>query len=310
MDHKPVLLKEVIEYLDPKPNQNFIDCTFGGGGHSREILNCVGKGGKLLGIDADKNNLDNFQNKDRLILINDNFRNLKSIYANNFPYAISGILLDLGISSMELDDQERGFSFLKDGPLDMRFDQGKQGTTAEAILNQDTLENLIKIFTEYGEAPRGKAWQVAKLVVAGRRKNPFRTTFDFLQVVLQAFYPGAVERGEITTATRDFYHHRRKITHPATQFFQALRIEVNDELGSLREVLPVAVEILAKGGRLAVISFHSLEDRIVKNFFRDLAKEGQLKILTKKPIAPGEAEIKDNPRSRSAKMRVAEKIQA
>ncbi len=300
--------------MDPQPNQNFIDCTFGGGGHSIVILAKTLPNGKILGIDANRDSLEKFKiqnskfkNKDRLILINDNFRNLKSIYANNFPYPVSGILLDLGLSSMELGDPERGFSFLTDGLLDMRFDQQKHGLTAGEVLNKYDLENLIKIFTEYGEAPRGKAWQVAKAVVAARKRQLFRTTFDFSRVILQVFYPRAVERGEITMATKDFYHKRRKITHPATQFFQALRIEVNDELGNLREVLPSAMEILAKGGRLAVISFHSLEDRIVKNFFRDGAKAGQLKILTKKPIGPEEIERQENPRSRSAKLRVAEK---
>ncbi len=312
MEHKPVLLREVIEYLDLKSNQNFIDCTFGGGGHSREILRLVGKGGKVLGIDADKSNLDNFQfpisNFQNLLLVHDNFRNLRNIYANSFPYPVSGILLDLGLSSMELADESRGFGFLTDGPLDMRFDQKHQDLTAGEILNKYPLENLVKIFCDYGEVPRGQARLVSEAIGQERKIRPLRTVADFLRVVLKALYPRAWERGEITGETKNFYHHRRKINHPATQFFQALRIAVNDELGSLREVLPAAEDVLAPKGRIAVISFHSLEDRIVKNFFRDEAKAGRLKILTKKPLVADEAERQENPRSRSAKLRVAEKV--
>jgi len=312
VEHKPVLLREVIEYLDLKSNQNFIDCTFGGGGHSREILRLVGKGGKVLGIDADKSNLDNFQfpisNFQNLLLVHDNFRNLRNIYANSFPYPVSGILLDLGLSSMELADESRGFGFLTDGPLDMRFDQKHQDLTAGEILNKYPLENLVKIFCDYGEVPRGQARLVSEAIGQERKIRPLRTVADFLRVVLKALYPRAWERGEITGETKNFYHHRRKINHPATQFFQALRIAVNDELGSLREVLPAAEDVLAPKGRIAVISFHSLEDRIVKNFFRDEAKAGRLKILTKKPLVADEAERQENPRSRSAKLRVAEKV--
>ncbi|NMB48120.1 16S rRNA (cytosine(1402)-N(4))-methyltransferase RsmH [Candidatus Kuenenbacteria bacterium] len=316
MEHKPVLLREVIEYLDPKSNQNFIDCTFGGGGHTTEILSKTTPGGRVLGIEASGESLEKFkiQNskskifKDRLILINDNFRNLRNIYANSFHYPVSGILLDLGLSSMELADESRGFGFLTDGPLDMRFDQKHQDLTAGEILNKYPLENLVKIFCDYGEVPRSQARLVSEAIGQERKIRSLRTVADFLRVVLKTLYPRAWERGEITGETKNFYHHRRKINHPATQFFQALRIAVNDELGSLREVLPAAEEVLAPKGRIVVISFHSLEDRIVKNFFRDEAKAGRLKILTKKPLVADEAERQENPRSRSAKLRVAEKV--
>jgi len=308
--HKPVMLREVLEYLDPKPNQNFIDCTFGGGGHATAILERIGQAGLLLAIDADSQILKNVKcQMSNVKCVNDNFRSLKSIYANNFPYPVSGILLDLGLSSMELDDETRGFSFLKDGPLDMRFDKAKQELTAGEVLNKYTLDNLVKIFTEYGEVPIGRARQVAKAVVETSRRRRMETSFDFVAVILQAFYPGAFARGKISVTTRDFYHHRKKITHPATQFFQALRVEVNGELASLKLVLPQAMDILETGGRLAVIAFHSLEDRIVKKFFKESVHGDSptLRLLTKKPVAPTLEEIADNPRSRSAKLRVAEK---
>lgn len=313
--HKPVLLKEVIEYLDPKPNQNFIDCTFGGGGHATAIVAIIGPNGKLLGVDANSESLAEFKTqnsklkiKDRLILVNDNFRNLKSIYADNFPYPVSGVLWDLGLSSMELAAKERGFSFAHNGPLDMRFDSRKQALTAGEILNKYTLENLVKIFCAYGEVPLGKARLVARAIIAARKRAALQSINDLVAIILQALYPGAFSRGEITVATRDFYHKRKKIIHPATQFFQALRMEVNDELPALEESLRAGMEIIGTGGKLAVIAFHSLEDRIVKNIFRNAARDGGWRLLTKKPRVPTEIERADNPRSRSAKLRVMEKI--
>ncbi|NMC51428.1 16S rRNA (cytosine(1402)-N(4))-methyltransferase RsmH [Candidatus Kuenenbacteria bacterium] len=310
MEHKPVLLKEVIDYLDPKPNQNFIDCTFGGGGHAAEILQRIEPNGRLLGIDANGESLEKFKIKDGLILINDNFRNLKKIHEHYFSCPIDGVLFDLGLSSIELADRDRGFSFLADGPLDMRFDREAQYLTAGEVLNKYVLENLIKIFVDYGEVPRGSAKLVAEAVVETRKKKPLATVFDFLSLILGSLYPRAFETGKITIETRDFYHHRKRISHPATQFFQALRIEVNDELESIKQVLPIAIDILRTGGRVAVISFHSLEDRIVKNYFRDWARaeSPKIRLLTKKPVVPAEEELRANPRSRSAKLRVAEKI--
>jgi len=313
--HKPVLLKEVIEYLDPQSNQNFIDCTFGGGGHSMEILRRVGDGGRVLGIDADGESLEKFKAKnskvkikDRLILINNNFRNLKSVYANNFSYPVDGILFDLGLSSMELMDETRGFGFLTDGPLDMRFSTKDQDLTASEVLNKYNLENLVRIFRDYGEVSYGQAKIVAEAVSQNRKKRPIETVADFLRIILTTLYPRAWERGEITLETRNFYRHRKRINHPATLFFQALRIEVNDELESLRAALGTTEEILGPKGKIVVISFHSLEDRIVKNFFRDEYRAGRLKILTKKPVVAGETERQENPRSRSAKLRAAEKM--
>jgi 16S rRNA (cytosine1402-N4)-methyltransferase len=290
--HKSVLLNEVIKNLDLKPGNHAIDCTFGGGGHSRELLKAIKPGGKLLALDADKKTgywLDeNSVWKKDLILVNDNFRNLEKITNKYFLYPVSGILLDLGLSSDQLESSGRGFTFQKDEPLDMRFNEQGELTAAD-ILNSYSLENLIYVFKNYGEFQGAE--KLAKEIINFRRKKKFATTLDLVSVVIAA---GVRERSF-------------KI-NPATQVFQALRLEVNDELGALREVLPAALKILAPGGRLAVISFHALEDRIVKNIFRNWYKAKTVKLLTKKPLVPGREEIKHNPRSRSAKLRVIEKI--
>jgi 16S rRNA (cytosine1402-N4)-methyltransferase len=311
--HKSVLLKEVVEYLDPKPGENFIDCTFGGGGHGVEILRRVGSGGRVLGIDADKCTVDNFQfpisnfqNKEGLILVNDNFVNLKSIYEHNFCYQVSGILFDLGLSSMELADEGRGFSFLKNSALDMRFDINQELTAAE-IVNNYKEQELFRVFRELGEVDFGKAKKISRVIVELRRKKRIETTFDLVALILETFYPKAWQDGKITVETKEFYQNHRRINHPATKFFQALRIETNKELENLEKVLPEALDILRIGGRLVVISFHSLEDRIVKNCFREWGREGKVKILTKKPIVPSEEETRENPRARSAKMRAVVK---
>jgi 16S rRNA (cytosine1402-N4)-methyltransferase len=306
--HQPVLVKEVLEYLDPKPNENFVDCTLGGGGHAQEILKLTGPGGKLIGIDLDpeaikaaKEKLKNFG--DRAILINDNFKNLKQIIydAGGFNQ-INGILLDLGLSSYELEDETRGFSFRGSSFLDMRF--GATEKTAAYIVNQYKEENLTRIFKDYGEERYAKL--IARDIVKERKITPIRTT-DQLVKIIEKIYP----------------HNPKSKIHPATKVFQALRIEVNHELENLQEILPQAMDLLAKGGRLVVISFHSLEDRIVKDFFKNEAKgcicppklpvcvcnhQPNLEILTKKIIIPSLGEIKNNPRSRSAKLRAAIKI--
>jgi len=306
--HEPVLVKEVLEYLAPKPNENFIDCTLGGGGHANEILKKTSPSGKLLGIDMDsraitaaQEKLANFKN--RVIFINDNFKDLKQIiYAAKFNN-INGILFDLGISSYELQDFTRGFSFKGSALLDMRF--GKEGKTAADILNTYKEAELVRIFKEYGEERFAK--QIAQEIVKERKYNKILKT-DQLVSLIEKVYVNKPKP--------------RKI-HVATKVFQALRIEVNQELENLKKVLPQALEVIEKGGRLVVISFHSLEDRIVKEFFKREAKEcicppqipvcqcghkASLKILTKKVIIPSWAEIKANPRSRSAKLRAALKI--
>lgn len=305
--HQPVLVKEVLQYLAPKSNENFVDCTVGGAGHAKEILKLNSPGGKLLGIDLDQEAIETARErltgyKDRVILVNDNYKNLKNIlYVSGFN-KIDGILLDLGLSSYELEDESRGFSFRGSAFLDMRY--GKTEKTAAYIINQYKEENLVRIFKEYGEERFSK--QVAREIIKERKLKPIRTTDQLVEIIERVY------RGKP----------KPKI-HVATRVFQALRIEVNDELDNLKETLPQALDMLAKGGRLVVISFHSLEDRIVKEFFKKEAKscicpaqipicvcnhQPSLKILTKKIVAPESAEINQNPRSRSAKLRAAVKI--
>ena len=283
MIHIPVLQKEVLDYLDPKPNENFIDCTFGEGGHTSAILEKNKPFGKVLGIDWDLKNRD-FK---RVILICDNFVNLKNIVKKIKFGPISGILFDLGMSSWQIDQSGRGFSFLRDEPLDMRYAKNKS-LTAEEIINEWSEEEIIRILKEYGEERFAK--RITKEIIEKRKIKPIKSTFQLVQI--------------IKTAVPLWYQHKR--IHCATKTFQALRITVNDELNNLKNVLPSALDVLEPGGRIVVISFHSLEDRIVKHFFKNNIKF--LKILTKKPIKPSEEEIKINPRSRSAKLRAVIKL--
>lgn len=290
MKHRPVLLKEVLQIFDPKPNQNYIDCTIGEGGHSFAILEKIKPNGKILGIDLNEKVIEKVRVESQklkvknIILVEDNFRNLKKIVKDFFPYKIHGILLDLGLSSFLLKESGRGFSFLKDEKLDMRYSL-KQDLTAEKIVNSYSLEKLEKIFKEYGEEKKAK--KIALEIVKERKKKKIETTKQLVEIIERI----KKIRGKI---------------HPATKIFQALRIEVNQELENLEEALPQALEILEKGGKLIIISFHSLEDRIVKKFLKE--NKERLKILTKKPVRPSFEEIKINPPSRSAKLRAAEKI--
>ncbi|MDD5289685.1 MAG: 16S rRNA (cytosine(1402)-N(4))-methyltransferase RsmH [Patescibacteria group bacterium] len=289
--HKSVLLKEVLEYLNPEPNHNFIDCTFGGGGHSREILKRIAPAGKLLAIDADaetRNQKPEIRDDKNFIFVNANFRDLENIVKENFPYPVNGILMDLGLSSDQLESSGRGFTFQKDEPLDMRFDTRKE-TKAADILNFGSLDYLKNIFENYGEIR--PAEKLARKIIDLRKQKKFQTTFDLV---------AAVDEAGIKS--------RSPKINSATLAFQALRLAVNDELGALKNVLPAALNVLAPGGRLAVISFHALEDKIVKNVFRDWYKAGAVRLLTKKPVAPSWEEVKTNNRSRSAKLRVIEKI--
>lgn len=296
--HTPVLLKEIIHFLNPRPNSNFIDCTLGGGGHSKEILEKIGPDGKLLGIDLDPKAIENFQQyvdgkglRKRVILINDNFIELSDIVRKNVFRPVNGILFDLGFSSDELETSGRGFSFLKNEPLDMRF--GSQEATAADIVNNFELEELARIFREYGEEKDAR--KVARAIGEARRKTKIKTTEDLVSLIAIAKF-----------GSSNIYPHHR--IHPATKVFQALRIAVNRELENLEKALSQAIEILEPKGRIAVVSFHSLEDRIVKVFFREQKQKGIVNILTKKPIVPSLEEIKINSRSRSAKLRVAEKV--
>lgn len=288
--HLPVLTKEVLEFLNPKPGENFIDCTVDGGGHAKEILKKISPDGKLLGIDLDKKMIAALEarikneNLNNLIAVEGNFKNLKKIAEEKKISRASGILIDLGWSSIQIEESGRGFSFLKNEPLDMRYSPEENLTAAE-IVNGFGEEDLADIFWQYGEERFSR--RIAKKIVEARKKKRILTTFDLVEAVKTAV-PRSYERGRI---------------HPATRVFQGLRIYVNQELENLKDVLPQAIEILAPGGRLAVISFHSLEDRIVKRFFQEKKKDGVAEILTKKPIIAGDEEIKINPRARSAKLR-------
>jgi len=304
--HVPVLLTETITYLDPKPNQNFIDCTLGAGGHTIEILKKTSPDGKVLGIDLDSRAIAIAKSKvkdNRLVAAEGNFKNLKEIVLQNNFKNIFGILLDLGFSSMEIADPKKGFSFRIDAPLDMRY--GKEGETAAEIVNQWPEKDLEKIFREYGEERFAK--KIAREICTARKLKPVTRTLELVEIISRV-------------VPKKFQYGR---THFATKTFQALRIAVNDELENLKKVLPEAMDLLGPGGRLAVISFHSLEDRIVKQFFKSESMDcvcpkevpvcrcghkAILKILNKKPIVPNEEEAKINPRSGSAKLRVAERL--
>ncbi len=292
--HIPVLQKEVIEYLDPKPNENFIDCTIGGAGHSLAILEKNGPKGKVLVIDAEaevvkntKYYIQNTKYKDRVVFACDNFVNLKEIVKREKFKNISGILFDLGMSSWHLEESGRGFSFLRNEPLDMRYNL-ENPLTAEKIVSYWSKSEIEKILREYGEERFAK--KIAERIIESRIK-PIETTFQLIEII-KSVIPRKYQVGRL---------------HAATRTFQALRIAVNDDLNNLDKTLPQAINVLSKGGRLVVISFHSLEDRIVKNFYRS-STSINLKVLTKKPIGPSKEEIIKNPRSRSAKLRSAIKI--
>lgn len=290
--HIPVLLNEVIKLLDPKENENYIDATLGEGGHTLALLQKTSPAGKVLGIDLDPETLEIAHRKlqafgDRLVLVNDNFKNLEEVIENQKFKEISGIVFDFGMSSRDIDESGRGFSFLKDEPLLMNFGSDAM-LTAENIVNGWPEGELEKIISLYGEEKFAR--QIARGIIARRLVKPIKTTFDLVEV--------------IEKATPNFYHHGK--IHPATRTFQALRIAVNDELNSIQKGLEASLRVLSSGAKIAAISFHSLEDRIVKNFFRDNKKT--LKILTKKPVVPAQVEILNNSRARSAKLRVAQKI--
>ncbi len=302
MLHKPVLVKEILEYLNPKPNENFIDATIGEGGHTIEILKKNGPDGKVLGIDWDESQIKNAKEnikefKERIILENDSYANLKEIIEKENFGSVDGILLDIGMSSWQLESG-KGFSFMKDEPLDMRYNgeipnyksQITNELTAEKIVNEWSENEIEKILREYGEEKFSK--KIAKKITEERKINKIKSTFELRDIIAEAM-PKRFQHGRI---------------HYATRTFQAIRIAVNHELDNLIEVLPKAIEILSSGGRLVVISFHSLEDRIVKNFFKKKSEEGLVKILTKKPITADQVEILINPRSRSAKLRAIMKI--
>lgn len=293
--HKAVLVQEAIDGLRVRSGSKYIDATLGGGGHSLAIID---RGGIVLGIDADIEAIEfvnnNFQlpiSNNQLKTVRGNFRNIDNIARESGFEKVSGILFDLGVSSHQLDTAARGFSYIKSGPLDMRMDQGL-GVKASDLVNALGKKELVDLFRNLGE--EGHAGKIADLILKRRKIAPFKTTDDLTLSLATAY------------GFRTINDFARAVS--GKRVFQALRIAVNDELGSLQDSLPKALDLLETGGRLVVITFHSLEDRIVKKSFVEFEKQGRGKILTKKPILPTEIEVKGNGRSKGAKLRIFEKL--
>jgi 16S rRNA (cytosine1402-N4)-methyltransferase len=294
--HKPVLRDVVLSHLNLKRGFVVLDATVGSGGHAEAILNMIGPTGFLIGMDRDKQAIERAQSRlqpfaGHFILKHACFCQMDRILSALNIDRVHAVLMDVGTSSDQLADPARGFSFQTDGPLDMRMDPSG-GETAADLISRSNADELSAIFRTYGEERRARA--IARAIVRARAysKNPIRTTRELSQLIEQ-MTPARFRFGRI---------------HPATRVFQALRIAVNQELEQLESALPKAVEALRPGGRLAVISFHSLEDRIVKWFFRDEQKKDRVKVLTKKPVQPVGEEVRDNPRARSAKLRAIERV--
>ncbi len=279
LSHIPVLYQEALDLLGVRPGGVYVDATLGGAGHTRGILE---RGGRVIGLDQDPEAIRRAQSLGlpNLTVVEANFRHLEEVLRGLGADQVNGILADLGVSSFHLDDPSRGFSYAREGPLDMRM--GREGPTAYEAVNRLPEAELRRILWAYGE--ERAAPKIARAIVEARKKAPIRTTLELAEIVRRAVG-------------------YRQAGHPARKTFQALRIYVNDELGALQDFLHQAARVLAPGGRLVVITFHSLEDRIVKHFM----KESGLKVLTKKPITPSPEEVRQNPRARSAKLRAAEK---
>lgn len=304
--HESVLLNETIEYLKVKPDGVYVDGTLGGGGHSYEILRCLSTG-RLIAIDRDMDaiNAASVRLKDfnNVTYVYDNYKNIKNILKNIGIERIDGAVLDLGVSSYQLDEVKRGFSYMHDAPLDMRMDK-KSALTAEYVVNNYSEDDIAKILYDYGEEKWAK--RIAKFIVEERKKRSIKTTFQLVDIIKKA-----------VPASK-----RRTGHHPAKRTFQAIRIEVNDELKGLDNAIDDFIDVMNPNGRIAIITFHSLEDRIVKNMYKKLenpctcpknlpctcGKKPVIKIITKKPVTPNKEELETNPRSRSAKLRVAEKL--
>ena len=307
--HIPVLYREIMEIMAPKAGETFVDCTLGGGGHSKGFLERTAPDGRLIGIDQDlealaaaKKNLAQFG--ERVRYIHSNYENLSEILAAEAPEGVDGILFDIGVSSHQLDDAERGFSYMHDAPLDMRMDQTRDFSAYE-VVNRYSEDELYRIIREYGEENWAK--RIAQFIVEKRKIKAIETTGELVEVIKAAIPKKARMDG----------------SHPAKRTFQAIRIEVNSELEVLEKTIEQAVKNLKKGGRLGIISFHSLEDRIVKEKFKYLAakcicppempicccnKVAEVKILTKKPVVAQADELESNSRAKSAKFRAVEKI--
>ena len=308
-EHIPVLLSETLEHLDLKQGGYYIDGTLGGAGHSAEIVKRIIPGGVLLGIDQDRDAINAAKKrleayKDNVIIAHGNFRDIKAIAQDSGLKEVDGILLDIGVSSHQLDENIRGFSYMHDGPLDMRMDTDCDYDASD-ILNNSSEREITRIIRDYGE----EKWaaRIAKFIIEERKSGRIDTTFKLVDIIKRAI-PAAA---------------RREGGHPAKRTFQALRIAVNDELEVLEQAVRNATEILKPGGRLVIITFHSLEDRIVKRAFNNMerpctcppqlpvcvcGKEPLLKVITKKPVTAGEEELKANTRSKSAKLRAAERV--
>ncbi len=302
MIHEPVLLKETIEYLNPKKGDVILDATINGGGHAEEIIKVIGDKGILIGIEQDAEILENLKSqisnlKNNVILINGNFRDLDELLKNNNINFLDGAIFDLGMSSAQLEQAGRGFSFQRNEPLLMTFKSDINGSdlTAMDAVNKWSEKDIADVLYKYGEERYSR--KIAKNIAEQREKKEIKTTFDLAEIIrmsVPAFYRNPPAGGSRINC--------------CTRTFQALRIAVNDELNALEEGLNKVWEFLSPGARLAVISFHSLEDRIVKNFCRGKKEKGEGNILTKKPVTASEKEITANPRSRSAKLRAIEKI--
>lgn len=294
MEHKPVMVKEAIDSLNLKPPNTVLDCTIGSGGHSALILEKILPGGRLIGIDRDNESLNYAREKlldfsSSIDLMHADFRFLDKVLTELKIYKVDAMLFDLGVSSLQLDSPDRGFSIKLDAPLDMRMDR-TSFISAHDLVNNLTEEEISSLLKRFGE----ERWhnRIARYLVRERARHPIVTTGQLSSVVLRAM-PGGMGYQKI---------------HPATRTFQAFRIAVNRELESLEEALNKAIEFLNISGRISVISFHSLEDRIVKNIFKKFYREGRAKLIFAKPETPGFCEIRENPRSRSAKLRTIEKI--
>lgn len=308
-EHTTVLLKETIEFLNIRPDGIYVDGTLGGGGHASKICEKLNPNGLLVGVDQDEialkaagERLLPYSNKKSFV--HSNFSNIRNVINKLGLKYIDGIVLDLGVSSYQLDEASRGFSYMHDANLDMRMDR-TQKFNAESVINEYEQEDLYRIIKEYGEEKWAK--RIAEFIVRERKDKPIKTTGQVVEIIKKAI-PSAA---------------RRDGPHPAKRTFQAIRIEVNNELGILERTIKEITDVLNTNGRICIITFHSLEDRIVKNVFKDLSTackcppeypvcvckgEQILKIITRKPVLPSDKEVENNPRSRSAKLRVAEKV--
>lgn len=306
-NHIPVMLSEAVEGLSVKPGGVYVDATLGGGGHTAKILSELGEG-RLIAFDLDEWALNNarerFAGEERITLVNDNFKRIPEVLTDMGIDKIDGAIFDLGISSPQIDTPERGFSYMHDAPLDMRMDLNAT-KNAYDVVNGYSEEALTGVFREYGEEKA--AYRIAEDIVRTRKVKPIESTFELVKII-ERHYPA---------------NPRKRSGHPAKRVFQALRIEVNDELDGLSEAIEKTTLRLKPGGRIAVITFHSLEDRIVKNVFKELEKDctcpknfpvcvcgkrKEIEVLTKKPITAGEEELTKNPRAASAKLRIAERV--